>query len=145
MCICWNPNGVPLFVKTTNEHAFLALVVLDVHSWPVLDLIASLPSSQFIFLERPSPNHVLEVRKNTHGLAISYMGGCQNHGAFLGPYCNMEPSIQGTPKGAIIWTTTYIQSPHCIGTWTLWVRVQADAQNTGSPRAVDLRRPILGP
>ena len=35
------------------------------------------------------------------------MGGCQNHGPFLGPYDNTAP-IQGTQKGTLILTTTHI-------------------------------------
>ena len=36
------------------------------------------------------------------------MGGCQNHGPFLGHGYNTAPSIQGTPKGTIILTTTHV-------------------------------------
>ena len=36
------------------------------------------------------------------------MGGCQNYGPFLGPYYNTAPNIWGTPKRAIILTTTHI-------------------------------------
>ena len=37
----------------------------------------------------------LELRK----LYVWYMGGCQNDGPFLGPYCNTSPRIQGTQGG----------------------------------------------
>ena len=41
---------------------------------------------------------------------MGYMGGCQNYGSFLGPYCNTAPNIQGTQKGSIILTTTHMFS-----------------------------------
>ena len=36
------------------------------------------------------------------------MGGCQNHGSFLGPQYNTARGIWGTQKGAIILTTTHM-------------------------------------
>ena len=39
-----------------------------------------------------------------------HMGGCQNYGPFLGPYCNTAPNIWGTQKGAIILTTSHMRS-----------------------------------
>ena len=47
---------------------------------------------------------------------MGYMGGCQNHGAFLGPYYNTAPNIEGTQKVTIILTTTHIEPrTHCLG------------------------------
>ena len=37
-----------------------------------------------------------------------YVGGCQNYCLVFGPSYNTAPSIEGTPKGTIILTTTHI-------------------------------------
>ena len=37
-----------------------------------------------------------------------HLGGCQNYGPFLGPCYNTAPNIQGTQKGTMILTITYL-------------------------------------
>ena len=51
-----------------------------------------------------------------------YMGGCQNYGPFLGPYCNTTPNIWGTQKGTIILTTTHmINHPYDLRYYASWI------------------------
>ena len=44
---------------------------------------------------------------------ITYMGGCQNYGPFLGTLNIRGRIITGTPKGTIILTTTHIHIHIC--------------------------------
>ena len=39
---------------------------------------------------------------------VSDVSGCQNNGAFLGPYYNTAPTFHGTQKGTTILTTTHV-------------------------------------
>ena len=38
------------------------------------------------------------------------VGGCQNYGAFLGPYYNTALIIWGTQQGTLILTTTHVEA-----------------------------------
>ena len=54
----------------------------------------------------------IPIMKYSHPmLDVLHMGGCQNYGPFLDPYCNTATNIWATQKRTTILTTTHIRIP----------------------------------
>ena len=83
----------------------LCIAVVESLSLAVLHFYLYIePSSTMLFVLSiiilgPEPQTLVE---------LSYMGGCQYYGPFLGPYYTTAPNTLGTQKGAIILTATHI-------------------------------------